>query len=89
MAFESGELAAETILSHHSNSNAESLAADYTETYRHKFASRLRLCSLLRRAAFNSHLTELGVTLFGASERFRNRVARATRSPAKANHHSV
>jgi geranylgeranyl reductase family protein len=89
MAFESGELAAETILAHRHELDSSSLAADYTESYRNKFGSRLRICGLLRRAAFNSRLTELGVTIFGASERFRNRVARATRSPAKANHHSV
>ena len=90
MAFESGELAAETILSHRRDEASEaSLAADYAERYRNKFGSRLLLCGLLRRAAFNSRLTELGVAIFGASERFRNRVARATRSPAKANHHSV
>lgn len=89
MAFESGELAAETILSHRSELAGSSLAADYTERYRDKFGSRLRICGLLRRAAFNSRLTEIGVTIFGASERFRNRVARATRSAAKANHHSV
>lgn len=90
MAFESGELAAETILAHWRNEAiGASLAADYTERYRTRFAARLRICSLLRRAAFNSRLTELGVTIFGASERFRNRVARATRSPVKANHHSV
>jgi geranylgeranyl reductase family protein len=89
MAFESGELAAETILSHRHELDSSSLAAGYTESYRNKFGSRLRICGLLRRAAFNSRLTELGVTIFGASERFRNRVARATRSPAKANHHSV
>jgi menaquinone-9 beta-reductase len=89
MAFESGELAAETILSHRNELADASLAADYSERYRNKFGSRLRLCSLLRRAAFNSRLTEIGVTVFGASERFRGRVARATRSPVKANHHSV
>jgi flavin-dependent dehydrogenase len=89
MAFASGELAAETILAHRHELDSSSLAADYTESYRNKFGSRLRICGLLRRAAFNSRLTEVGVTLFGASERFRNRVARATRSPAKADHHSV
>lgn len=89
MAFESGELAAETILSHRAELAGANLAADYTERYRNKFGSRLRICGLLRRAAFNSRLTELGVTIFGASERFRNRVARATRSPAQTNHHSV
>lgn len=89
MAFESGELAAETILAHRNELTGASLAADYTNRYRTKFGSRLRICGLLRRAAFNSRMTELGVTIFGASERFRNRVARATRSPAKAKHHSV
>ena len=89
MAFESGELAAETILAHRNGLTGASLAADYTNRYWTKFGSRLRICGLLRRAAFNSPLTELGVTIFGASERFRNRVARATRSPAKAKHHSV
>lgn len=91
MAFESGELAAETILSHrhHLSANENSLAADYSERYRNKFGSRLRTCGLLRRAAFNSRLTELGVAVFGASDRFRNRVARATRSPARADHDSV
>ena len=89
MAFESGELAAETILAHRNGLTGASLAADYTNRYRTKFGSRLRICGLLRRAAFNSRLTELGVTIFGASEHFRNRVARATRSPANANHHSV
>jgi menaquinone-9 beta-reductase len=90
MAFESGDLAAQTILSHRRNESTETtLAAAYIERYRNKFGSRLRLCSLLRRAAFDSRLTEIGVTVFGASERFRNRVARATRSPANANHQSV
>ena len=89
MAFESGDLAAETILSHRNELAEANLLVDYTQRYRNKFGSRLRLCGLLRRAAFNSRLTELGVTVFGASERFRNRVARATRSPAKADHHSV
>lgn len=88
MALESGELAAEVILRHRDQLESASLAADYTSAYNEKFYSRLRLCSLLRRAAFRPRLTEWGVAIFGASERFRNRVARATRSPA-ANHRSV
>ena len=88
MALESGELAAEVILRHRNQLESESLAADYTSAYNEKFYSRLRICSLLRRAAFRPRLTEWGVAIFGASERFRNRVARATRSPA-ANHRSV
>jgi flavin-dependent dehydrogenase len=89
MAFESGELVAEVIASHRDQLTAgESLATDYTEQYRKRFDSRLRICGWLRRAAFNPRLAEWGVAIFGASERFRNRVARATRSPA-ANHRSI
>lgn len=88
MALESGELAAEVILRYRDQLATPTLAADYTNAYNEKFSSRLRICSLLRRAAFRPRLTEWGVTIFGASERFRNRVARATRSPA-ANHRSV
>lgn len=90
MAFESGELAAEIILRHRARlDSAASLATAYREAYRKKFESRLRICSLLRRAAFRPRLTEWGVALFGASERFRSRVVRATRSPSTANHRSV
>lgn len=89
MALESGELAAEVIVQHRQQLQSTSLAADYHDRYRKKFDSRLKICSLLRRAAFSPKLTELGVTIFGASERFRNRVARATRSPASAKHRSV
>ena len=89
MALESGELAAEVIVRHRDQPHSTSLAVDYHDRYRKKFDSRLKICSLLRRAAFSPRLTELGVTIFGASERFRNRVARATRSPAKVNHRSV
>jgi flavin-dependent dehydrogenase len=88
MALESGELAAEVILRYCDQLETPSLPADYTSAYNEKFYSRLRICSLLRRAAFRPRLTEWGVTIFGASERFRNRVARATRSPAP-NHRSV
>ena len=88
MALESGELAAEVILRHHDRRETTTLVADYTNAYNERFHARLRLCSLLRRAAFRPRLTEWGVAIFGASERFRNRVARATRSRA-ANHRSV
>ena len=82
MALESGELAAEIIVRHRDKLSSATLAADYVNTYRKKFDSRLKICSLLRRAAFHPRLTELGVAIFGASERFRSRVARATRSQA-------
>ena len=89
MALESGELAAEVIVRHRDELDSATLAAHYADSYRKKFDSRLKICSLLRRAAFSPWFAELGVAIFGASERFRNRVARATRSPAKVNQRSA
>lgn len=86
MALESGELVAQVVLraarsSHRSNGDLES---DYTASYRRAFDSRLRICGLLRRAAFSPRLAELGIAICGASERFRNRLARATRAHPKS-----
>ena len=89
MAFESGALVADVILRHRNSLEAgDRLAADYTSSYRQRFDSRLRICGWLRRAVFHPRLAEWGVAIFGTSERFRNRVVRATRSPAP-NHRSV
>jgi menaquinone-9 beta-reductase len=83
MAFESGELVADVIRRHMGSLEAgDRLAADYTDSYKKRFDSRLRICGWLRRAAFRPWLAEWGVAIFGTSERFRNRVVRATRSPA-------
>lgn len=81
MAFESGELVAQTILRRQNNA---SLATDYTAAYRQAFDSRLRICGLLRRAAFSPRLAELGIAICGVSERFRNRLVRATRAHSKS-----
>ena len=90
MALESGELVAKVILCHpHRLHAGASLATDYKVRYREKFESRLRVCSLLRRAAFRPRLAEWGVAFFGASERFRNLVARSTRSPKTVKRGSV
>jgi flavin-dependent dehydrogenase len=79
MAFESGELAAKAIIRHRDRLASEELTADYTSGYIRKFDSRLRICGLLRRAAFKPRLAGLGIALFGASEPLRNRLVRATR----------
>jgi flavin-dependent dehydrogenase len=83
MALESGELAAHVILSHYSDSFVD-LESEYTARYRRSFDSRLRICGLLRRAAFSPRLAEVGIAICGASERFRNRLARATRAHPKS-----
>ncbi len=83
MAFESGELVAQAILRRQNGTEA-SLETDYTAAYRQAFDGRLRICGLLRRAAFSPRLAELGIAIFGASERLRNRLVRATRAHAKS-----
>ncbi len=83
MALESGELVAQTML-HHQNNSLASLEAAYTANYRRAFESRLRICGLLRRAAFSPRLAELGIALCGANEGFRNRLARSTRGHSKS-----
>ena len=85
MALESGALAAETIANWLRASRARStpftaLAHDYRARYDEKFNARLRLCSLLRRAAFAPQtVVEALVRTFGASASLRRCVARATR----------
>jgi hypothetical protein len=60
------------------------LETAYTAAYRRAFDSRLRICGLLRRAAFSPCLAELGIAICGGSERLRNRLVRATRARAKS-----
>ena len=79
MAFESGALAADVITRHRDRLTSAELTADYTRAYIRKFDSRLRICGLLRRAAFKPRLAGLGIALFDASEPLRNRLVRATR----------
>jgi flavin-dependent dehydrogenase len=82
MAFESGELVAQAILRHKTDPFAV-LAVGYTASYRQTFDSRLRICGLLRRAAFSPRLAELGIAICGASDHLRTRLARATRAHPK------
>jgi menaquinone-9 beta-reductase len=81
LAFESGELAAQVIMRHRDRLSSEELGSEYAAAYRRNFDSRLRISGLLRRAAFKPRLAGLGIALCGASEQFRNRIVRATRSP--------
>jgi len=80
MAFESGELVAETIVRHRDKlERSELIGAAYAEAYARKFDSRLRISGWLRRAAFNPRLAGLGIAICGASKHFRSRIVRATR----------
>lgn len=83
MALESGELAAETIArrlpSVRADESFRRLRDDYRALYAEKFGQRLRLCALLRRAAFIPYLAEAAILAFGATNPLRRRLARATR----------
>ena len=79
MAFESGELAAEVIIRHRQNLAA--VESEYAAEYNRKFDSRLRICGLLRRAAFKPRLAGLSIAIVGASTQLKSKIVRATRSP--------
>lgn len=90
MALESGEIAADVIAMHLSalrrGGSFRPLAREYEAIYRARFGARLRLCSLLRRAAFVPGLAAAAIRLFGSSERLRRRMARATRQETRLIH---
>jgi flavin-dependent dehydrogenase len=83
MALESGEVAAGVIMDHlqalQKGASFVALARDYRTIYRQRFAARLRVCALLRRAAFVPRLAEMSIVLFSASDRVRRALARSTR----------
>ena len=83
MALESGQVAAEAIARSLSQlrrgSGFESLATKYEAEYQRRFASRLRVSGLLRRAAFFPNLAEAAILLSGTSSTLRRKLARATR----------
>ena len=93
MALESGELVANTIDPHLKELEKPQilpqLSEEYRVAYERQFNSRLRLCSLIRRAAFAPGIADVAIRLFGASDSLRRRVARATRSQPKRNFSSA
>jgi flavin-dependent dehydrogenase len=83
MALEGGELAASVIMRHlpgmRNGASFSALAHDYRTSYKQLFGSRLRVCAVLRRAAFVPRLASVAIRLFGASVRARRALAQATR----------
>lgn len=90
MALESGSVAAQSIIDCRNKIGDESSFAEMANRFRLNYArtfnSRLRVSSLLRRAAFVPRLAEAAMIGFGASDWLRRKVAQATRpsSPLKA-----
>ena len=84
MALESGELAASVISDHLSAirlgaAGLVDLEARYRAAYKARFHSRLRVCSMIRRAAFVPGLAQMAIRAFGTSDHLRRRVSWATR----------
>jgi flavin-dependent dehydrogenase len=92
MALQSGELAAGATANYLNerpeSRTLEELAANYRVAYQRTFDARLRICSLLRKAAFVPRLAELAITLFAASDSLRRRLARATRGATRETYYS-
>ena len=80
MAMESAAVLAGAISSN--SRSIEHIAADYARAYQQKFASRLRMCSLLRRTAFMPNAATAIVSLLAVSSGARKYIARATRGAA-------
>jgi flavin-dependent dehydrogenase len=83
MALESGELAAslvgDRITEIRRGVGINELETTYRAAYKARFHSRLRICSMMRRAAFFPGLAQLAIRAFGTSEHLRQRLSRATR----------
>jgi flavin-dependent dehydrogenase len=83
MALESGELAARVIVDQTGAGASPLESADletkYRLAYQARFDSRLRVCSLMRRAAFVPGFAELAIRTVGLSDRLRQCLSQATR----------
>jgi flavin-dependent dehydrogenase len=77
MALESAEIMWRVVAE---NRFATENAADvYKNLYKRKFQARLRICSLVRRAAFVPNLAKYAISVLGFSEKAREMLARSTR----------
>jgi flavin-dependent dehydrogenase len=83
MALESGELAAQTIIRHlpalRRDERFDEAASRYGALYNQVFGARLRVCALMRRAAFVPRFAETLIFALGASAPARRYLARRTR----------
>lgn len=83
MAFESAEILAKLIAENQFAPDA--IAANYKILHRRKFQSRLRVCSVMRRAAFVPDLAKIVITALSFSGKTRRFLARSTRQSVPAN----
>ena len=89
MALDSAETVARTIVRYqdklYSETALKELSESYVVEYFRRFGSRLRLCSFLRRAAFNPILAESVIALCNTSTRLKSVLARGTRGTTVGN----
>jgi menaquinone-9 beta-reductase len=76
MAMESGELLAKAI---QINNSSEKIAQNYQALHRQKFTQRLRLCQVMRRAAFAPNLAKFVISTLSLSNNLSRILAKATR----------
>jgi flavin-dependent dehydrogenase len=81
MAMESAELLAECVRDR--GISVASLSEAYAHAHARKFRNRLAASAVLRRAAFMPRLAAAAIAVTGASDRLRERLARATRSGSR------
>jgi flavin-dependent dehydrogenase len=80
MAFESAEILAKTIVE---NRFSPALVAEnYNLNFQQKFQKRLRICALMRRAAFMPNLAKTIISALSLSRSAREFLARSTRESA-------
>ena len=83
LALESAKIAAKAVIDGFAKgSNFSAISAAYQQNYASAFNKRLRVCSVLRYAAFVPLLAEVTIGILGMSTGLRRRLALATRSSA-------
>jgi len=82
LALESGKIAADAIVRHPATASFDDLAREYSAAYRRVFDRRLRVCSMLRRAAFIPFAAETLIRSLALSKTVTRRLAQATRPAA-------
>ena len=80
LALESAKIASAAVVNNFGDAfDFHKIADEYRRNYATAFDTRLRVCSMLRHAAFIPFLAEATIALLGISTNFRRRIARATR----------
>ena len=83
MAFESAEILVQSIAEN--SLSSQQIAEDYKIRHKQKFQKRLRVCSLMRRAAFVPNFAKIAISALSLSGKAREILARSTRQTFSIN----